>query len=137
MHLAEVALRRGPAGAAVIEEGSGGWHTTGIHTVTSIVGAGVLGLPFSMSFLTWGGGTVVLVVAWITSLYTLWQLCNMHEWHIDGKWLRMNRYHELARYVLGKAPPQCCLSTHSSPAPKAARCLLMPCRLKLMVSSRP
>lgn len=94
----------------MIEEGDGGWHTTGIHTVTSIVGAGVLTLPYSMTFLSWGGGAVVLLVAWATSLYTLFQLCSMHEWWIQspspGKWLRMNRYHELSRYALGTS--RCC-----------------------------
>lgn len=68
-----------------------------VHTVTAIVGAGVLGLPLSMANLTWAGGTIILLLSWITSLYTLWQLCGMHE--MDG--LRFNRYHELGQFAFG------------------------------------
>lgn len=78
-------------------ERTGKWHTAAVHNVTAIVGAGVLGLPYAMAYLTWPGGVIVLVVSWITSLYTLWQLCAMHE--MDG--LRFNRYHELGQYAFG------------------------------------
>ncbi len=45
-----------------------------MHNITAIVGAGVLGLPYAMAYLTWPGGTIVLVLSWVTSLYTLWQV---------------------------------------------------------------
>mmetsp|Transcript_12305 Transcript_12305/g.37013 ORF Transcript_12305/g.37013 Transcript_12305/m.37013 type:complete len:484 (-) Transcript_12305:840-2291(-) len=74
-----------------------GWSSVAVHNVTAIVGAGVLGLPHSMGYLTWPGGAFVLALSWVTSLYTLWQLCKMHE--MDG--LRFNRYHELGQYAFG------------------------------------
>ncbi len=76
--------RSAPAGTG---ERTSNWSSVAVHNVTAIVGAGVLGLPNSMSYLTWPGGTAVLVLSWVTSLYTLWQLCKMHE--MDG--LRFNR----------------------------------------------
>jgi Transmembrane amino acid transporter protein len=44
------------------------------HNTTAIVGAGVLGLPFAMRYLTWSGGVVIMCLSWFTSLYTLWQV---------------------------------------------------------------
>lgn len=76
---------------------TGKWWYSAFHNTTAIVGAGVLGLPYAMSFLTWPGGVIVMALAWGTSLYTLWQLCAMHE--LDGH--RFNRYHELGQYVFG------------------------------------
>ncbi len=38
-----------------------------------------------------------MVLSWIISLYTLWQLVKMHE--MDGR--RFNRYHELGQYAFG------------------------------------
>jgi Transmembrane amino acid transporter protein len=46
------------------------------HNTTAIVGAGVLGLPFAMKYLTWSGGVIVMCLSWATSLYTLWQVGN-------------------------------------------------------------
>ncbi|CAK0779930.1 hypothetical protein CVIRNUC_004892 [Coccomyxa viridis] len=85
------------------------WRSSAFHNVTAMVGAGVLGLPSAMSYLGWPGGIIVLVLSWVISLYTLWQLCVLHE--IDGK--RFNRYHELAQHAFGRTlgnwillPPQ-------------------------------
>ena len=36
----------------------------------------------AMKYLTWPGGVVMMLLAWGTSLYTLYQLVNMHE--LDG-----------------------------------------------------
>lgn len=58
------------------------WYSA-FHNVTAIVGAGVLGLPSAMSYLGWPAGIVVLVLSWVISLYTLWQLVQMHE--MDGR----------------------------------------------------
>ncbi|KAF8013858.1 hypothetical protein BT93_I1654 [Corymbia citriodora subsp. variegata] len=75
-----------------------------------MVGAGVLSLPYAMSELGWGPGAAVLVLSWIITLYTLWQMVQMHEM-VPGR--RFDRYHELGQYVFGKklglyivVPPQ-------------------------------
>jgi hypothetical protein len=43
------------------------------------VGAGVLGLPYAFKYLQWPGGMVTIILSYIISLYTLWQLCVLHE----------------------------------------------------------
>ncbi|XP_009412996.3 lysine histidine transporter 1-like [Musa acuminata AAA Group] len=63
-----------------------------------MVGAGVLSLPYAMSELGWAPGIVVLVVSWIITLYTLWQMVEMHEM-VPGK--RFDRYHELGQHAFG------------------------------------
>ncbi|XP_078170074.1 lysine histidine transporter 1-like [Carex rostrata] len=65
-----------------------------------MVGAGVLGLPFAMSQLGWGPGIVILVISWIVTLFTLWQMVQMHECAGPGK--RFDRYHELAQHAFGE-----------------------------------
>ncbi|GLT33116.1 hypothetical protein SLA2020_077290 [Shorea laevis] len=64
-----------------------------------MVGVGVLSLPYAMSKLGWGPGVVVLVLSWIITLYTLWQMIQMHEM-VDGR--RFNRYWELGQYAFGE-----------------------------------
>ncbi|GLJ48310.1 hypothetical protein SUGI_1019690 [Cryptomeria japonica] len=64
-----------------------------------MVGAGVLGLPHTMVYLGWGPGIVLLVLSWMITLYTLWQMIDLHE-TVPGK--RFDRYHELAQYTLGE-----------------------------------
>ncbi|XP_055805378.1 lysine histidine transporter 1-like [Solanum dulcamara] len=64
-----------------------------------MVGAGVLSLPYAMSQLGWGPGVTVLVISWIITLYTLWQMVEMHEM-VPGK--RFDRYHELGQYAFGE-----------------------------------
>lgn len=41
----------------------------------------------------------VLVLSWIITLYTLWQMVEMHEM-VPGK--RFDRYHELGQHVFGE-----------------------------------
>ncbi|KAK4409983.1 Lysine histidine transporter 1 [Sesamum angolense] len=55
------------------------WWYSAFHNVTAIVGAGVLGLPYAMAELGWGPGVAVLVISWIVTLYSLWQMVEMHE----------------------------------------------------------
>ncbi|XP_024393185.1 lysine histidine transporter-like 2 [Physcomitrium patens] len=74
------------------------WWYSAFHNVTAMVGAGVLGLPNAMVYLTWGPGVVVLVVSWMITLYTLWQMVEMHEM-VEGK--RFDRYHELGQEAFG------------------------------------
>ncbi|VYS49636.1 unnamed protein product [Arabidopsis thaliana] len=64
------------------------WYYSAFHNVTAIVGAGVLGLPYAMSEL-----------GWVITLYTFWQMIEMHEM-FEGK--RFDRYHELGQAAFGK-----------------------------------
>ncbi|KAG0590600.1 hypothetical protein KC19_1G113300 [Ceratodon purpureus] len=73
------------------------WYST-FHNVTAMVGAGVLGLPNAMAYMTWGPGVTVLVLSWMITLYTLWQMVEMHE-IVEGK--RFDRYHELGQEAFG------------------------------------
>ncbi|KAL5991146.1 Lysine histidine transporter 1 [Asimina triloba] len=75
------------------------WWYSAFHNVTAMVGAGVLSLPFAMSELGWGPGVAVLILSWIITLYTLWQMVEMHEM-VPGK--RFDRYHELGQYAFGE-----------------------------------
>ncbi|KAJ0972374.1 hypothetical protein J5N97_020333 [Dioscorea zingiberensis] len=75
------------------------WWYSAFHNVTAIVGAGVLSLPYAMSELGWGPGITVLVLSWIITLYTLWQMVEMHEM-VPGK--RFDRYHELGQHAFGE-----------------------------------
>ncbi|KAJ1267088.1 hypothetical protein BS78_07G029200 [Paspalum vaginatum] len=74
------------------------WWYSAFHNVTAMVGAGVLGLPYAMSELGWEAGVTMLVLSWIITLYTLWQMVEMHEC-VPGK--RFDRYHELGQHVFG------------------------------------
>ncbi|KAL1553322.1 Lysine histidine transporter 1 [Salvia divinorum] len=73
------------------------WHSA-FHNVTAVVGAGVLGLPYAMSELGWGPGLTILVISWIVTLYSLWQMVEMHE-IVPGK--RFDRYHEVGQHAFG------------------------------------
>ncbi|KAL3720369.1 hypothetical protein ACJRO7_005225 [Eucalyptus globulus] len=75
------------------------WWYSAFHNVTAMVGAGVLSLPYAMSELGWGPGVAVLVLSWVITLYTLWQMVEMHEM-IPGR--RFDRYHELGQYAFGE-----------------------------------
>lgn len=75
------------------------WWYSAFHNVTAMVGAGVLSLPYAMSELGWGPGVAVLILSWVITLYTLWQMVEMHE-AVPGK--RFDRYHELGQYAFGE-----------------------------------
>ncbi|XP_024031312.1 lysine histidine transporter 1 [Morus notabilis] len=75
------------------------WWYSAFHNVTAMVGAGVLSLPYAMSELGWGPGVAILILSWIITLYTLWQMVQMHEM-VPGK--RFDRYHELGQYAFGE-----------------------------------
>ncbi|XP_078447557.1 lysine histidine transporter 1-like [Wolffia australiana] len=75
------------------------WWYSAFHNVTAMVGAGVLGLPFAMAELGWGPGMAVLIISWVVTLYTLWQMVEMHEM-VPGR--RFDRYHELGQYAFGE-----------------------------------
>ncbi|XP_031108164.1 lysine histidine transporter 1 isoform X1 [Ipomoea triloba] len=75
------------------------WWYSAFHNVTAMVGAGVLSLPHAMSQLGWGPGVAIMVISWIITLYTLWQMVQMHEM-VEGK--RFDRYHELGQHAFGQ-----------------------------------
>ncbi|GAU32682.1 hypothetical protein TSUD_145560 [Trifolium subterraneum] len=75
------------------------WWYSSFHNITAMVGAGVLGLPHAMSQLGWGPGVTLLILSWIITLYTLWQMVEMHEM-VPGK--RFDRYHELGQHAFGE-----------------------------------
>ncbi|KAM5581908.1 lysine histidine transporter 1-like [Rosa sericea] len=74
------------------------WHSA-FHNVNSMVGVGVLSLPYAMANLGWGPGVVILVLSWVITLFTLWQMVEMHEM-VPGK--RFDRYHELGQHAFGE-----------------------------------
>uniref|UniRef100_A0A803QL86 Amino acid transporter transmembrane domain-containing protein n=1 Tax=Cannabis sativa TaxID=3483 RepID=A0A803QL86_CANSA len=75
------------------------WWYAAFHNVTAMVGAGVLSLPFAMSQLGWGPGVVIMILSWVITLFTLWQMVQMHEM-VPGR--RFDRYHELGQYAFGE-----------------------------------
>lgn len=46
-----------------------------------------------------GPGVVILILSWVITLYTLWQMVQMHEM-VPGK--RFDRYHELGQEAFGE-----------------------------------
>ncbi|CAA2980314.1 lysine histidine transporter-like 6 [Olea europaea subsp. europaea] len=73
------------------------WYST-FHTVTAMVGAGVLSLPYAMAYLGWGPGTLVLAISWVITLNTMWQMIQLHEC-VPG--IRFDRYYDLGRHAFG------------------------------------
>ncbi|XP_014506938.2 lysine histidine transporter-like 2 [Vigna radiata var. radiata] len=75
------------------------WWYSAFHNLTAMVGAGVLTLPYAMSMMGWGPGSVILILSWIITLFTLWQMVEMHEM-VPGE--RHDRYHELGQKAFGE-----------------------------------
>ncbi|KAI3796193.1 hypothetical protein L1987_38858 [Smallanthus sonchifolius] len=73
------------------------WYST-FHTVTALVGAGVLSLPYAVAYLGWGPGMAVMVISWCLTLHTIWLLVQLHEL-TPGT--RFDWYIDLARYAFG------------------------------------
>ncbi|PRW51175.1 Lysine histidine transporter 1 [Chlorella sorokiniana] len=74
------------------------WHHAAFHTVTAVVGAGVLGLPHAFSFLGWPAGLLLLSLLCAASLYTSYLLAALHELP-NGT--RLNTYKEMGEALLG------------------------------------
>ncbi|XP_019168377.1 PREDICTED: lysine histidine transporter-like 6 [Ipomoea nil] len=74
------------------------WYST-FHTVTAMVGAGVLSLPYAMAYLGWGPGTLVMVLSWCITLNTMRQTIELHEC-VPG--IRFDRYYDLGRHAFGE-----------------------------------
>ena len=56
-------------------------------------------LSWNLQCIFRGPGVTVLVLSWFITLYTLWQMVEMHEM-VPGK--RFDRYHELGQYAFGE-----------------------------------
>ncbi|XP_019432090.1 PREDICTED: lysine histidine transporter-like 5 [Lupinus angustifolius] len=92
------------------------WYST-FHNVTAMVGAGVLGLPFAIAQLGWVPGVLAIVLSWVVTFYSLWQLVEMHEM-VPGR--RFDRYFDLGEHVFG---------------PKLGFWMVMPQQLTVQVAS--
>ncbi|KOM35668.1 hypothetical protein LR48_Vigan02g181800 [Vigna angularis] len=73
------------------------WYST-FHTVTAMIGAGVLSLPNAMAYLGWGPGILMLLLSWCLTLNTMWQMIQLHEC-VPGT--RFDRYLDLGRHAFG------------------------------------
>ncbi|XP_030471800.2 lysine histidine transporter-like 6 [Syzygium oleosum] len=74
------------------------WYST-FHTVTAMIGAGVLSLPYAMAYLGWGPGVMMLVLSWCMTLNTMWQMVQFHEC-VPGT--RFDRYVDLGQHAFGQ-----------------------------------
>ncbi|CAK8537286.1 unnamed protein product [Lathyrus sativus] len=73
------------------------WYST-FHTVTAMIGAGVLSLPYAMAYLGWIPGTLTLLLSWSLTLNTMWQMIQLHEC-VPGT--RFDRYVDLGKHAFG------------------------------------
>ncbi|QHO12453.1 Lysine histidine transporter-like [Arachis hypogaea] len=63
-----------------------------------MIGAGVLSLPYAMAYLGWVPGTLMLLLSWLLTLNSMWQLIQLHEC-VPGT--RFDRYIDLGRHAFG------------------------------------
>eukprot|EP00884_Botryococcus_braunii_P012819 jgi/Botrbrau1/21538/Bobra.174_2s0041.1 len=91
--------RREPSKGSGDGEAVGKWYEAAFHTVTAIVGVGVLGLPYAFSYLLWYGGIAAIILSAVVSLYTAYLLAALHE---DSFGHRYSRYRDLGVAILGK-----------------------------------
>ncbi|KAI3699874.1 hypothetical protein L2E82_44480 [Cichorium intybus] len=75
------------------------WGFCVVRITTAIVGTGVLSLPYAMSQLGWVPGVAALLILWLLTLKTLWQMVEMHEM-VPEK--RFNEYNELCEHIIGE-----------------------------------
>lgn len=75
----------------------GGWLLATAHIVTAIIGAGVLGLPYAMSWLGWVGGIITLLLFFAI---TLWSSLLLTECHETGG-MKHPTYRSAVLHILG------------------------------------
>ena len=113
-------------------EPSAKWYHAAFHSITAMVGAGILALPYSFSYLTWSGGIISLVLCTTVSLYCSHLLAEFHEGPAPDR-IRYNRYRDVGRAVLGLLHHFCRFSApnafHSLPTPKGPA-ILYSCRIQ-------
>lgn len=84
------------------------WQDAAYHSVTAMVGAGVLGLPSTFISLGWAGGVITLLISFWVSWYTYKLLVYMHEMPDPSapkgsltSWIRFDRYQQLTCHAFG------------------------------------
>ncbi|KAI8470818.1 MAG: transmembrane amino acid transporter protein-domain-containing protein [Monoraphidium minutum] len=88
------------------------WQDAAYHSVTAMVGAGVLGLPSTFISLGWAGGIIAIIISFWIAWYTYKLLVDMHEIpdpETKGaitSYIRFDRYQDLTCYVFGKRAGQ-------------------------------
>ncbi|ONK72788.1 uncharacterized protein A4U43_C04F23240 [Asparagus officinalis] len=82
----------------ITESRNGNAYYAAFHTLSSGIGFQALVLPVAFTVLGWTWGTVILSLAFIWQLYTLWLLVILHE-SVPGN--RYSRYLQLANAVFG------------------------------------
>ena len=70
------------------------------HLVTAIIGAGVLGLPYAVSWLGWLAGPVCMVAFYVITLWTATMLTDCY--HVKGK--RHTRYKWAVLHIMVRRP---------------------------------
>ncbi|KAB2628647.1 lysine histidine transporter-like 5 [Pyrus ussuriensis x Pyrus communis] len=93
------------------------WWYSAFHNVTAVVGAGILGLPYALSGLGWGPGIAAIILSWVITFYSFWQLIRLHE-IVPGQ--RFDRYPELGQHCFG---------------PKLGYWIIMPQQVTVQVAS--
>lgn len=69
-----------------------------MHVFCAVVGAGVLALPYSVSWLGWVAGPILIIVFYLFSLLSSMLLASLYE--VDG--VEHARYHHVVSHLLGK-----------------------------------
>jgi len=96
-----------PAYDAITENRSGTTASVCYHNVTAMVGAGVLGLPSTLTYMGWAPGVLAVVISLVISWYTFYVLIQLHEEVPGGAQegmpiKRYNHYQHLAQRALGE-----------------------------------
>ena len=75
----------------------GNVFTGSMHVFCGVVGAGVLALPYSVSWLGWVAGPILVIVFYAFSLLSSFLLASLFE--VNG--IEHSRYHHLVSHLLG------------------------------------
>ncbi|MFS7978268.1 putative amino acid transporter, transmembrane domain-containing protein [Helianthus anomalus] len=84
----------------ITESRNGNAYYAAFHTLCSGIGIQALVLPVAFTILGWAWGVIVLTLAFIWQLYTLYLLVNLHESSETG--VRYSRYMQLANAAFGE-----------------------------------
>ncbi|CAH1423455.1 unnamed protein product [Lactuca virosa] len=84
----------------ITESRNGNAYYAAFHTLCSGIGIQALILPVAFTILGWAWGVILLTLAFIWQLYTLYLLVNLHEDHETG--VRYSRYMQLANATFGE-----------------------------------
>ncbi|KAI8467603.1 MAG: transmembrane amino acid transporter protein-domain-containing protein [Monoraphidium minutum] len=77
--------------------GHSSWVTAAGHLVTAVIGAGILGLPYAVSWLGWAAGLACLVIFFVITLWSCTMLTDCY--HYKGK--RHTRYKWAVLHIIG------------------------------------